>query len=453
MRSSFDSIRRLFLRPGLLPALLFLTAGGLPARTIYLSPQGKDANRCRAGAEFASLARAVECLGPGDTLFIRNGTYQGGVEIKVQATAGHPTVIRGESLEAVIEGSGEKIPDAIRVQDAAHLVLENFTARNAGRAGAAVRHSHHVRIFGCRFADNNTWGIFTSFADDIHFENNETCGSKVQHGIYHSNSGDRFVIRGNRVHHNSGNGIHLNGDPEIPGGDGVLNEGLVERNIIYENGKSGGAGINMTHVHDVLVRNNLLYNNYAGGMTVYQDTGTFEQGSKRVVITGNTVFYQPGTGRSGVNVQTTSEKVVVAGNIFISGGKRGNIEVNSDHLETVFSDCNVLWGVDPERCLERKDEVLSLERWRSLSMNDRHSIDNDPLFVDPAAGDFRPASGSPAVDAGMSLSALRSVLERLSGCDWLLARLAELPQEDLAGNARPTGNAPDAGVFEAGGGK
>ncbi|HLA41420.1 MAG TPA: right-handed parallel beta-helix repeat-containing protein, partial [Candidatus Glassbacteria bacterium] len=343
MLSSPNHLRQQFQLLSIITVLWLAAAAGLQARTFYLAPGGNDRSPCRAGAEFATLARAVECLAPGDTLFIRNGSYAGGVEIRVKASAERPVVVRGESLEAVIEGSADK-PDAVRVEEASHIVLENFTARAASRAGAAVRHSHDVKIIGCRFEDNGTWGIFTSFADDIHFENNETCGSVRQHGIYHSNSGDRFVIRGNRVHDNSGNGIHLNGDPEIPGGDGVLNEGVVERNIIWGNGKSGGAGINMTHVHDVVVRNNILFNNLAGGITVYQDTGTFEQGSKRVVIIGNTVVFLGNLGRSGVNVQTTSEKVVVAGNIFISGGKRGNLEVNSDHLETVYSDFNLLWG-------------------------------------------------------------------------------------------------------------
>ncbi|RLB12511.1 MAG: hypothetical protein DRG82_16990, partial [Deltaproteobacteria bacterium] len=287
-------------------------------------------------------------------------------------------------------------------------------------------------------------------ADDIRFENNECYGSKKEHGIYHSNSGDRFVIRGNLVHDNRGNGIHLNGDPEIPGGDGVLNWGIVEKNIIYGNGMGGGAAINMTHVHDVLVRNNLIYRNYAGGITVYQDTGTFEQGSKRVVITGNTIYYAPYTGRSGVNVQTTSERVLVAGNIFVSGGSRGNIEVNSDHLKTIVSDYNIFWGVSAQKAIERKDQWLSLEYWRTLSGNDFHSKVVDPQFVDLQGNDFKLADSSPAVDAGMPADSMRVILEHLGGFEWILAQLDSLPEEDIRGHTRPKGKAPDAGAYEMG---
>jgi parallel beta-helix repeat protein len=420
----------------------------LPARTIYLSPEGNDSSAVKPGAVFRTLQRAAECLIPGDTLIVRKGIYAGGVQIKVKATAGSPVLIRGESLEAVIEGSAPGMPDAIRIQDAAYVTIDRLSVRKAARAGCGVRFSNHITITNSRFGDNGVWGIFTSFADDIRFEGNECFGSKKEHGIYHSNSGDRFIIRGNLVHDNNGNGIHMNGDPEIPGGDGILNWGLVEKNVIYGNGAAGGASINMTHVHDLIVRNNLCYNNLAGGITVYQDTGTFEQGSKRVLIMGNTVFYQPGKGRSGVNVQTTSEKVVIAGNIFVSGGQRGNIQVNSDHLGSVVTDRNILWGAPPDSVIERKDSTMSLEAWRRLSGNDIHTVVADPLFTDPSTGDFGLRELSPAVDAGMQLDSVRAVLIRLGGFDWILARLDSLPQEDNRGNPRPAGKAPAAGALE-----
>ena len=431
----------------LILALWLTGSDSLTARTFFLATDGDDSATCKTGAEFRTLKRAVACLAPGDTLIIREGVFEGGVEITVSAPEQALVLIQGESLKAVISGSGDKI-DAIRIQSSPYVTLDRLTVREAERAGAGVRHSNHVRITNCRFADNGKWGIFTSFADDIHFEGNECYGSRREHGIYHSNSGDRFIIRNNLVHHNRGNGIHLNGDPEIPGGDGVLNQGVVEGNIIYGNGTGGGAAINMTHVHDILVRNNLIYKNYAGGITVYQDAGTFEQGSKRVLIMGNTVYYEPGKGRSGVNVQTTSEKVVIAGNIFVSGGRRGTIEVNSDHLSTIVSDCNILWGVGSDSLIERKDKLLSFEAWRKLSDNGYHSRYADPLFTDIDSGNFEPLPGSPVIDTGMSFDSVKSILDRLEGCQWLLARLDSLPDVDIRNSKRPEGAAPDAGAYE-----
>ena len=421
----------------------------LAGRTMYLSTTGDDSAPCAHGSEFRTLSRALGCLAAGDTLIIRNGTYVGGLIVQLEGTAEAPILIQGESLGAAIKGT-EANRDALRLDHSSYVAIDRITAREATRAGIGIINCNHITVTNSCCADNGKWGIFTGFADDVHFEGNECYGSLDEHGIYHSNSGDRFVIRGNIIHHNAGCGIHLNGDPEM-GGDGVLDFGLVERNIIYENGQdSGGAGINMTHVHDVLVRNNLIYKNYAGGFTVYQDTGTFEQGSKRVVIWGNTVYFNNNYGRSCVNVATTSEKVVIAGNIFVSGGRRGTLEINSDHTSTIVSDYNIHWGVGVESLIERQDKPLSLTNWRNSYGNDLHSVAADPQFAGIDSADFRLAENSPAIDTGMPLDTLKTHLELLGEFEWILARLDSLPDNDILTNTRPAGAGPDAGAYESG---
>ncbi|MEA2063062.1 MAG: right-handed parallel beta-helix repeat-containing protein [Gemmatimonadota bacterium] len=432
-------------------ALIFLAAAssGLSARTMYLSPSGGDGAACVQGATFKTFSRAAGCLEGGDTLIVLGGSYEGGVVIRTQATEEAPLVIRGQSLDAVIQGSGSR-DDAVRVDGASHVVIERLTVRNAGRAGISILNSHHVRVTGCRCVDNGKWGIFTGFADDVHFEDNECCGSKIEHGIYHSNSGDRFVIRNNRVHDNAGCGIHMNGDP-VMGGDGVLDFGVVEGNVIWNNGAiAGGAGINMTHVQDVIVRNNLLYNNRAGGFTVYRDSGTFEQGSKRVLIMGNTLFFSPPRkGRACVNIGIWTERLVIVGNILVSGGYEPVLEVHSTYLNTIRSDRNIYWGIDAENAVTLKNRI-SLDSWRSRTGNDKHTIFADPLFVAPGSGDFSVADSSPAVDAAMPLDSVRAVIEGLGGFEWMLSQLDSLPEVDIIGAGRPAGEAPDAGAYEMG---
>jgi parallel beta-helix repeat protein len=131
--------------------------------------------------------------------------------------------------------------------------------------------NHHVIIRGNTGDLNGRWGILTGFSDDILIENNVMSRSQAEHGIYVSNSGDRPVIRKNVVWGNRANGIHMNSDVS-QGGDGIISGALVEANTIYGNGLGSGSDINCDGVQSSVFRNNLLYNNHASGISLYQST-------------------------------------------------------------------------------------------------------------------------------------------------------------------------------------
>ena len=111
------------------------------------------------------------------------------------------------------------------------------------RAGIRAVTDNHVTIRGNVCDQNNTWGIFTGFSDDLLIQGNIASRSATQHGIYVSNSGDRPAIRGNMVWGNAGSGIQLNADLSS-GGDGIISAALIDGNTIYDNGRLGGSGIN-----------------------------------------------------------------------------------------------------------------------------------------------------------------------------------------------------------------
>ena len=124
-------------------------------------------------------------------MIIRKGTYQGGLIVQLEGTEEAPILIQGESLDAAITGT-EANRDALRLDHSSYVTIDRLTARDATRAGIGIIHSHHITVTNCRLADNGLWGIFTGFADDVRFEGNECYGSKKEHGIYHSNSGDQL---------------------------------------------------------------------------------------------------------------------------------------------------------------------------------------------------------------------------------------------------------------------
>jgi hypothetical protein len=81
------------------------------------------------------------------------------------------------------------------------------------------------------------------------------------------------------------------------------------------------------------------------------------------------------------------------------------------------------------RVILNTDQWLTMSQWQQMGF-DVNTLLADPNFVDALGGDYRLADGFVAID-------------RLS------AAMANLPQYDFAGNARPFGAGYDLGAFEA----
>ncbi len=413
----------------------------------YVDPVGSDSNPGTRQAPWRTIQHAAGRVRAGDTVLINPGVYNGGIRLSTSGmetspitfranltTSGHSRLtwmnlnlnwsssvfIKGSSV--IIEGSGGE-RDAFFITEANYIILEGLTIQHATRAGLRISWSHHVSVRRCLFADNGRWGIFTDFSDYTLIEDCESYGARLEHGIYISNSSDYPIIRRNRLHHNYACGLHMNGDISM-GGDGIISHGLVECNMIYANGVAGGSAINMDGVTDTIVRNNLLYDNHASGISVFQIDGG--SGSQNNRLLNNTII-MPADGRWAINIPETSDTGnKVFNNILFSYHPwRGGILIAEPHLAGFESDYNI---VVSRFSVDGGDSVIGLDAWRALGY-DRHSIIATPeqLFVNPAARDYHLKPGSPAIDAGIALPDVTS---------------------DLDGRPRPWGPAFDIGAYE-----
>ncbi len=249
---------------------------------------------------------------------------------------------------------------------------------------------------------NGTWGILTGFSENILIENNECSRSAIEHGIYVSNSADNPTVRGNRSWGNRGNGIHMNGDIFTGEGDGIISGALVENNVIYDNGRGGGSGINCDGVQDSVIQNNLLYNNHASGISLYRIDGG--GGSTGNLVINNTVV-QASDGRWALNIRDGSTNNTVLNNIFYNHHSfRGSISVSANSLSGLVSDHNAVMN---RFSIDGGGSAITLNQWRAATQQDASSILSTPteLFVDPAMSDFHLRQGSPAIDAGTPIQA------------------------------------------------
>ena len=266
-------------------------------------------------------------------------------------------------------------------------------------------------------------GILTGFSDDLLIENNTMSRSQAEHGIYVGNSGDRPVIRRNHVWGNNANGIHMNGDLS-QGGDGIISGAVVEGNIIHDNGVAGGSGINCDGVQSSIIRNNLLYNNHASGISLYQIDGGQPARDNQVL---NNTIVMASDARWALNIQNASTGNVVRNNIFYNQQSfRGSIAISADSLPGFVSDANVIMD---RFSMDGGNTRVTLAAWRSATGQDTHSIIAAPaaLFVDFAGNDYHLSPTSPARDAGATLANVT---------------------DDLEGSPRPQGAAFDIGAYE-----
>lgn len=397
-----------------------------------VSPEGDDDAAGTAEAPWRSLERAAQQVGPGDTVVVKPGRYDGFV-LYTSGSRGAPIRFLAEP-GVVIERPSTR--DGVNLEGASHVEVRGFTVTSAERAGIRAVECQDVVIRGNRVERNHKWGIFTGFCDDLVIEDNEALGSREQHGIYVSNSGDRPVIRGNRSVDNASGGIQLNGDATMGKGDGIITGALIDGNVVAGNGRKGGAALNLDGVQSSVIVNNLLHDNQASGIALFRiDGGGPSSGN---LIVHNTVVMPRERSRWALLLRDAATDNTVHNNIFVSlHPEKGAIDASEDSLPGLVSDHNL---VSDRFTLDDAASIVPLATWRRHTGGDARSLlapALDRIFVDPARGDYRLADDCPARDRGAPSPA--------GG----VQPPHPLPTIDLAGTERPQGAGPDPGAYEA----
>jgi hypothetical protein len=406
---------------GFVLVLSAVLASPLRAADYYVKNGGNDGlDGLSLATAWATLNHAADQVDPGDTVHVQNGNHQG-FYLDRSGAPGSPITFVADGDAVAITSDNGTTPDGINLEGASHVIIDGFIVDDRTRTGIRTVLGAHVTVRNCRTGYNGRWGILTGFVDDFTAENNETHHSVAEHGIYVSNSGDRPVLRNNHSHDNYANGIHMNGDLS-QGGDGTISDALVEGNVIHGNGAGGGSGINMDGVVNSVVRNNLLYDNHASGISLYRIDGG--SGSSGNLVVNNTIV-NASNGRWCVNVTDGSTGNRIVNNaLYNLHSFRGAITIDPASRPGFTSDYNT---VISRFSLDDGNSVVSLATWQGQGY-DTHSFVATPtdLYVAPGS-DFHLKPGSPAIDAGNA---------------------ADAPSSDLDGDPRPVGSGPDIGAYE-----
>ena len=210
------------------------------------------------------------------------------------------------------------------------------------------------------------------------------------------------------------------------GGDGLITDAQIYGNIIYENGNSGGSGINCDGVAESVIYNNLLYNNHSSGISLYKIDAS--AGSYNNKIFNNSII-NADDGRWCLNINSGSSGVTVHNNILINlHSWRGSISIDDSSIEDFVSDYNILvdrlsndWG----------NTNMPFSEWQALGY-DANSIlaeSMDNIFINSDNGDYHLSEGSQAIDIGTDA-------------------VSVIVQYDIEGISRPQGDEFDIGAYE-----
>lgn len=373
-----------------------LTPSEANAALYYVAKTGSDNNPCTSAQSTSTpkltLKSGIGCLKAGDTLSIREGTYNERINtqsqtvptgtswstpVTIAAYPGETVTLQPSSGYAVIQivGNAQKYIvfdrlvidatsvssraidlDGVNLSEAGYIRFTNCEVRNAPGAGVLIgRGSKFNEFINCNFHHN---GIDPAVGN-----------LPVGHAIYIQASNN--LIEGCEIHHNTGYGVHV-----YDGSTSAAHRNIIRRVKSYNNGANGiligsGAG-NIAY-------NNLVYSNGKAGIQV-----GFNATDNKVY--NNTVYANVD---EGIQIRSTSSSTLVINNIFYSNG----VNINNQGANTTLS----------------------------------NNLTTDPLFVNATGWNFRLKSGSAAVDKGIALSEV---------------------SDDQEGTPRPAGAGYDIGADE-----
>lgn len=425
-----------------------------PGRTFHVAPGGSDAGPGSAGRPWATLRKAAATLDAGDTVYVKAGTYTGGVTplrtgsdhryLSFRAYPGDTPVVTG--------GAGH----GFDFSGKSWIRIEGFRVEgNTGNGIHLGAFARDMEVLDCEFAGNgggNPW----------------SAGLMILAGCA------RVYARGCRAHDNTGFGFASDGD--TPRASFVT----LERCEARENGNdgfgfyaeqaylaecmSGGNGWNIADNGDdfdfLHSRSVILDRCACGGSNAhfYKLGG----GYNIVVNCVSADTQRPGYGRYPGIAFLGADSSGLAANCSVRGismtgagpyAVRNCIVRKNGHSSAVSaalycenpdaplaSDYNlflpdVRYGVAFDPLCHRGPDpggatYHSLAQWQAAGHDARSAVSAESPYADEAAFDFRLRDGSPAVDAGTSDGAPRA---DYTGC----GRRWDLPPARAGDGSRP----------------
>ncbi|MEY3219547.1 MAG: hypothetical protein RIT27_904 [Pseudomonadota bacterium] len=406
------------------------------ARQFVVSPQGNDANAGTLEQPWKTLKKAAATAQAGDLVLIRGGTYAEQLApvnncqpaLKDQSLAGKsppetlPIIFAAFPNEKpILNGSGislTKVLQNARFNGLVHINgchdiwIVGLTVQNSSEMGIYTYNSNRIK-----FIDNSTYntkssGIGAWYSRNVLIDGNEVNLANTggqQENISIGENMQQFEIRYNHVHHGgktaegidvkdgSSNGtVHHNHIHDIDsvclyldGWDQVSENIEFHSNRIHDcapyNGISLAAEQGGT-IRNIKVYNNIIYHVKQVGINI---GAGYNHPAQNIFVYNNTIY------------ETGYTNVEFGSAIMIGNSKATNVVIRNNIGAS--TDAQIINSAKMAAQIDHNLFIRTQGKYNN-EVNGTDFIISDPLFVDPANGDFRLKRGSPAIGKGTTLT-------------------------------------------------
>ena len=234
------------------PALLF-------AKGYYVSKAGSDSNTGTFSSPFRTIRQGVSYLLPGDTLYVREGTYVETVVITRSGTVTSPIVIMAyPGEEPVIDGQ-DKLPS----RDWGDLV---------------VLRGDYIHMSGFEVKNSNVNGYYLGGGGIVLSGNNNKVSNMNVHHIWEHGihaKGNSSIVEDCMVWQCAYSNSKRPGSPSAGywsfgitaarGPNGITRDAVLRRNIVFNN---WGEGLSTFEADGTIIEDNIIYDNWSVNLYV-----------------------------------------------------------------------------------------------------------------------------------------------------------------------------------------
>ena len=434
----------------------------------FVSTSGNDSNSGTAASPFKTIPHCKNALKPGDTCYIENGVtantadnYDSTLEIESGGTAGNPIALAAYPGATVTLGSSSTTY-ALRVPnigvDVGYVTLAGLNFAVSSETDAAANASTWRVVannFQCPTADGEDGCFTTHELSGIKFFGNEATNigvvsaSKQQHAVYFSSDTNHVEAAWNYVHNNrSCRAIQFHSSPLNGGGSSDPTghnqfDLSVHDNLIHDDPCDG---INFATVDPsqgkVEAYNNVIYHVGIGPSPQDGDSGDYSCIYMAYITNTGPV--------GGGTVEIYNNTLYDCGPFVASFANNGNFMINGGETSLkVRIRNNILYQINNEpfgngsgwnsTYASGSNNVMYSTGGASLPNFITGTVTSDPKFVNLTADNFHLQQGSPAQDAGLTISSSNTYNNYVA---W-----NGLPR-DRDGVSRPQGSSFDIGAYE-----